>query len=87
MSYVPRRDFDKGGRGGGGGGPRDGGRDDEGYDGFMKAKGRRESIQLPSHYCADKSRFYRTCHGLRCYYHSLDAPPPAKVQGQLPRPS
>lgn len=46
MSYVPRRDFDKGGRGGGGG-AREGGRDDEGYDGFMKAKGRRQYLRLP----------------------------------------
>lgn len=38
MSYIPRRDFDKGGRGGGGGG----GGEDGGYDGFIKAKGRRK---------------------------------------------
>lgn len=46
MSYIPRRDFDKGGRGGGGGGG--GGGDDGGYDGFMKAKGRRTCKTRPS---------------------------------------
>lgn len=35
MAYVPRRDFERGGRGG----------EDGGYDGFMKAKGRRKSSQ------------------------------------------
>lgn len=34
MAYAPRRDYDKGGRGGGG--------EDGGYDTFMKAKGRRK---------------------------------------------
>lgn len=43
MSYTPRRDFDKGGRGGGGG-------EDGGYDVFMKAKGRRMYSSFP-YYC------------------------------------
>lgn len=44
MSYIPRRDFDKGGRGppGGGGGGGGGGGEDGGFDGYMKAKGRRK---------------------------------------------
>lgn len=53
MSYIPRRDFDKGGRGPPGGG---GGGDDGGYDVFMKAKGRRKSSM-----CAQGTRFPYGC--------------------------
>lgn len=51
MAYAPRRD-DRGGGGGGGGGGygnRGGGDDGGGYDGFVKAKGRRKFTMILIH--------------------------------------